>query len=213
VLENFLSFGLQASQYRSLFFTHSLIRWDSKRKMASATPVSIAVPTSIPSDPAIFEHINHQIQTRTQGSPIYAFLLSDVVLTHASRGLVIARLTLGPNHVNSGGGLHGGVSATLVDWAGGTSIAAHDMRGKTGVSVDIHVEYLASASVGDEVEIEGRADRVGGSLAYTSVGIYRVRNGTRAEALVLGRHTKFVRGTAPSAPAPAPTNTVDGGSA
>jgi acyl-coenzyme A thioesterase 13 len=165
-----------------------------------AAPASFSTSTSIPSDPAIFEHVNHQIKNRTLSSPIYAFILSDVVLTHASSGLIIARLTLGPNHLNSGGGLHGGVSATLVDWAGGTSIAAHDLRGKTGVSVDIHAEYLASASLGHEVEIEGRADRVGGSLAYTSVGIYRVRDGKRAEPLVLGRHTKFVRGTA-SAPA------------
>jgi acyl-coenzyme A thioesterase 13 len=152
------------------------------------------------SDPAIFLHITHQIKNRTQASPIYAFLLSDVVLTHASKGLIITRLTVGPNHVNSGGGLHGGVSATLVDWAGGMSIAAYDLRGKTGVSVGIHVEYLAAARVGDEIELEGRADRVGGSVAYTSVGIYRVRDGKRAEALVLGRHTKFVRGTAPQAP-------------
>jgi acyl-coenzyme A thioesterase 13 len=152
----------------------------------------------VQSDQDTFKHISDQISTRTQASPIYAFLLSSVVLTHASSGLIIARLTLEANHVNSGGGLHGGVSATLVDWAGGTAIASHDLRSRTGVSLDIHVEYLASAKVGDEIEIEGRADRVGGSVAFTSVGLYKVRDGKRAEPLVLGRHTKFVKGTAPT---------------
>jgi acyl-coenzyme A thioesterase 13 len=154
--------------------------------------------SALQSDPDTFKHIADQISTRTQASPIYAFILSSVVLTHASAGLIIARLVLEANHVNSGGGLHGGVSATLVDWAGGTAISSHDLRGRTGVSVDIHVEYLASAKVGDEIEIEGRADRIGGSLAFTSVGLYRVRDGERAETLVLGRHTKFVKGTAPT---------------
>jgi acyl-coenzyme A thioesterase 13 len=164
--------------------------------MATHTQPTTFSPQS-QSDPAIFEHITNQIQNRTQASPIYAFLLSDVVLTHASQGLIIARLILSTNHINSGGSLHGGVSATFVDWAGGTAIAAYDRRGRTGVSVDIHVEYLASARLGEEIEIEGRADRVGGSLAYTTVSIYRVREGKRAETLVLGRHTKLVRGTAP----------------
>jgi acyl-coenzyme A thioesterase 13 len=181
-------------------FTVSLV-------MASNSEQVISSP-QLQSDPAIFEHITDQIKNRTQASPIYAFLLSDVVLTHASKGLIVARLTLSTNHINSGGSLHGGVSATFVDWAGGTAIAAYGRRARTGVSVDIHVEYLASARLGEEIEMEGRADRVGGSLAYTTVSIYRVRDGKRAEALVMGRHTKFVRGTAPVADSVSASGTV-----
>jgi acyl-coenzyme A thioesterase 13 len=78
------------------------------------------------------------------------------------------------------------------------AIAAWDLRHGSGVSVDIHVTYLAGARVGDTVEIEGRAERVGGSVGFTSVGIWRVdaESGGRGEVVALGRHTKFVRGTA-----------------
>jgi acyl-coenzyme A thioesterase 13 len=38
-----------------------------------------------------------------------------------------------------------------------------------GVSTDIHVSYLSSAKLGDELVITATADKVGGSLAYTSI--------------------------------------------
>ena len=82
-----------------------------------------------------------------------------------------------------------------MDWAGGLAIAAWDLRGATGVSVDINVSYLSSARLGDEIEIEGRVERVGGSLGFTEVRIWRVETegGKRGGMVVSGRHTKFVK--------------------
>lgn len=98
--------------------------------------------------------------------------------------------------MNSGGSIHGSVSATIVDWAGGMAIATHDCRDKTGVSVDIHVSYQSGARVGDEIEIEGAVEKVGGSLAFTRVTIYKVDGeGERGNIVVRGSHTKFVKGT------------------
>lgn len=74
---------------------------------------------------------------------------------------------------------------------------SYDLRERTGASVDINVTYLGSVGEGDEVEIEGVADRVGGSLGFTSVKISKVVNGEVDGLIVQGRHTKFVRGTAP----------------
>jgi len=95
--------------------------------------------------------------------------------------------------MNSKGGIHGSVSATIVDWMGGMAIASYDLREKTGVSVDIHVTYQSSAKEGDEIEIEGIADKVGGSLAFTKVNIFKVQDSQRGVAVVTGTHTKFVR--------------------
>lgn len=92
-------------------------------------------------------------------SPIYDFLLGDVILTAADRGSITARLTLGSNHVNSRGTIHGAVSATIVDWSGGLAIATHGLE-KTGASVDIHVTYLSTAVIGDEIEVVGTANKV-----------------------------------------------------
>ena len=101
-------------------------------------------------------------------SPIYDFLLSEISLTFASKGLVRARLQLTKNHVNSKGGLHGIVSACLIDWVGGLAIAAYDRRDQTGVSTDMHITYISSAREGDWVEVEGKASKVGGTLAFTT---------------------------------------------
>lgn len=145
------------------------------------------------SDPQTQTHINSLWSTLLPASPIYSFLLSDLAITHASKGLILARLTLSPTHLNSKSGLHGSVSATIIDAFGGLAIASTDLREKTGASVDLNVSYLGSAGFGDVIEIEGRAEKVGGSLAFTSVTIYKVKEGVRGDAIVMGRHTKFVR--------------------
>lgn len=127
-------------------------------------------------------------------SAIYDFLLSGATITSASRGMVRARLRLTRNHINSRGGLHGSASAALVDWAGSLAVAAWDLRDATGVSADIHVSYLSSAREGDAVDVEGRATKVGGSLAFTSVVISRVgEDGEPGPVIATGSHTKYVR--------------------
>lgn len=146
-------------------------------------------------------HIEQLVQKKLPGSPIYAFLLTPVQITGASKGQVVARLPLSQNHMNSMGSLHGSVSATIVDWMGGMAISTFDLRDKSGVSVDIHVTYQSGAKVGDEIEIEGIAEKVGGSLAFTKVAIYKVEGGKRGKVVVTGTHTKFVKGSEPRKPA------------
>ncbi|KAI0542024.1 HotDog domain-containing protein [Xylaria digitata] len=144
-------------------------------------------------DEVIRSHIEHLVRTNLPHSPIYDFLLSEVRIVFAKKGTVKARLTLTRDHINSSGGLHGAVSAAITDWAGGMAIATWDLRAKTGVSVDIHVRYLSSACEGDEVEIEGTAEKVGGSIAFTRVVVSKVVDGVVGPVIASGTHTKFVK--------------------
>ncbi|CAK7245646.1 MAG: hypothetical protein STHCBS139747_007230 [Sporothrix thermara] len=152
-------------------------------------------------------------------SPIYNLFFGGIRIVDARRedvgssstsgGRILARLPVVPIHVNSKHILHGAVSAALVDWAGGMAIAAATGRHQTGVSVDIHVSYVAAARAGDELEIEAWVQRVGRSLAYTSVEIrQRPREAredvdgaaiaadspvrTRGPVVAAGSHTKYV---------------------
>src|ERR1700722_13537505 len=93
-------------------------------------------------------HVERVWAGNKPNSPIYNFLLSEISLTSASKGLVRARLELTKNHVNSKGGLHGIVSACLIDWVGGLAIASYDRRDQTGVSTDMHITYISSAREG-----------------------------------------------------------------
>ncbi|ERT01346.1 thioesterase family protein [Sporothrix schenckii 1099-18] len=116
-------------------------------------------------------------------SPVYSLFFAGIRIVDARRedvgsdsssgGRILAHLPVGGIHVNSKNILHGAVSAALVDWAGGMAIAAATGRSQTGVSVDIHISYVAAAREGDELEIEAWVQRVGGTLAYTSVEIRR----------------------------------------
>ena len=142
-------------------------------------------------------HVEKLVATKIPTSPIYAFLLTPIRILSAAKGHVIARLPLSANHMNSGGSLHGAVSAAVVDWAGGMAISTWDIRDKTGVSVDIHVTYQSGAKLGEEIEIEGVAERVGGSLAFTKINIFKVEDGVRGKIVASGTHTKFVKGTEP----------------
>jgi acyl-coenzyme A thioesterase 13 len=173
--------------------TNKIPRFVSSRLCFTTTPY---IPTSHelrPNDPAILEHVEQFWQGRKPSSPIYQFLLEDIKITHASKGLVRARLPLTNNHVNTHGGIHGSVSATLIDWVGGIAIAAWDNRSKTGVSTDIHISYQSSAKDGDTVEIEGKAGKVGGTLAFTTATIWKVVDGKPGPIVATGSHTKFVK--------------------
>ncbi|RYN47068.1 hypothetical protein AA0114_g8021 [Alternaria tenuissima] len=146
-----------------------------------------------PNDPEILAHVEKFWEGRKPSSPIYQFLLDDIKLTYASKGVVRAQLPLTKNHVNTHGSIHGSVSATLIDWVGGIAIAAWDNRTKTGVSTDIHISYQSGAKDGDTIEIEGRAGKVGGTLAFTTATIWKLVNGKPGPIVATGSHTKFVK--------------------
>ena len=84
------------------------------------------------------------------------------------------------------------MSACLTDWAGGLAIATHG-REKTGVSTDIHTTFISTAKEGDVLEIEGRATKVGGTLAFTSVEIRKVGEDGTNSVVSVGSHTKYVK--------------------
>ncbi|EED21768.1 thioesterase family protein [Talaromyces stipitatus ATCC 10500] len=124
-----------------------------------------------------------------QNSPIYNFLLEDVQVYEASKGVVRAKLQVNERHLNSKRGLHGVFSACVVDWAGGLAIASHGFE-STGVSTDIHVSYLSKASLGDWLVIESRTDKVGKTLGFTSVTISKRGEDGQLSTVAQGAHTK-----------------------
>jgi len=137
------------------------------------------------------EHVK-AVWLRMQGnSPIYDFLLSDVEIISATTGSVTSRLVLGKNHVNSKGTIHGAVSAALVDWSGGLAIATHNLE-KTGASLEIHVTYIGTAQAGDTLEIEAVANKVGRSIAFTTIRIYKIVDGHQSGMVATASHTKYI---------------------
>lgn len=92
------------------------------------------------------------------------------------------------------------MSATIVDFVTGLAICSHDLREKTGASVDMHLSFLSTAKAGDVVLIHSTADRVGGSLAFVSIKINKVEEDGSEKLVTSAQHTKYVRGSGPPTP-------------
>lgn len=142
------------------------------------------------------EHAKGHVARLLSKSPLYGHLFSEIEVVEANSTQVVCALHVEPLHMNSQGGLHGSVSCTLIDFIGGVAIACSDKRDKTGVSVDMHISFVGSAKAGDDIEIEGRVNKVGGSLAFTEATIRKIEPGKQrgeGSLVATGSHTKFVR--------------------
>jgi acyl-coenzyme A thioesterase 13 len=83
------------------------------------------------------------------------------------------------------------VSAALVDWSGGLAIATHGLE-KTGASIDIHVSYIGTAQVGETIEVEAIANKVGRSIAFTTIRISQLVDGKPGPIVATASHTKYI---------------------
>ncbi|KAL7104658.1 hypothetical protein ACP275_08G259900 [Erythranthe tilingii] len=115
-------------------------------------------------------------------------VMQGLKIDRIERGRVVCSLTVPPRLLNTGNTLHGGATAALVDIAGSAVIYTMGAP-TTGVSVEINVSYLSGAYVGEEIEIDSKALRVGKSVAVVSVDFTSKKTG---KLIAQGRHTKYL---------------------
>ncbi|KAL1705456.1 HotDog domain-containing protein [Schizophyllum commune] len=143
------------------------------------------------SEAELLSHVQAFWARQKDTSPLYSLLIPDLTIVSATHGRVIAQMRVAKQQLNSKGTLHGTTSACLLDWGGGIAIASHGVE-KTGVTTDLHVSCLAPAKEGDLLEIECIAEKVGRSVAYTTVTVRKVVEGGDNVIVSSGRHTKFL---------------------
>lgn len=79
---------------------------------------------------------------------------------------------------------------------GGLAIACYDERENTGVSTDMHISFIGGAKTGDVLDIEGKVEKCGGTLAFTTVTIRKQEDGKprgHGPLVATGSHTKYVK--------------------
>ncbi|KAJ3619561.1 hypothetical protein MTP99_005232 [Tenebrio molitor] len=114
-------------------------------------------------------------------------VLEKVKILSVGGGKCSAEMKVDESHTNPMGGLHGGLSATLVD-----CISTYALMSKfegPNVSVDIHMSYLKGATIGDEILIDANVVSSGKTLAFLDV---EIKNKGSGAILVKGSHTKFL---------------------
>jgi len=120
-------------------------------------------------------------------------VLKKISIVSGGGGGCIAQMKVEKEHLNRGGGLHGGLSSTLVDTITTCALMTHnddkDGEIRAGVSVDLHITFLKGAKQGDEIEIEAKTIKCGRTLAFLEC---EIRNKNSNSILVRGTHTKYV---------------------
>lgn len=69
----------------------------------------------------------------------------QVRVTSASQGKCVCEMTVEESHLNAGGNMHGGMTATLVDSV--STLAIMSSESKPGVSVDMNISYVCSGAI------------------------------------------------------------------
>ncbi len=77
------------------------------------------------------------------------------------------------HHINYADAAHGGVISTFADVALSHAVYDAERPRLTPSTIQLGVNYLAGAKLGDWLEAEVRIDRLGGRVAYTSGAILR----------------------------------------
>ncbi|XP_014486418.1 PREDICTED: acyl-coenzyme A thioesterase 13-like isoform X2 [Dinoponera quadriceps] len=113
--------------------------------------------------------------------------MRNVQLLSAGDGNCKAQFTVSDEHVNVMGTLHGGFTSTVIDCVSGYALASVG-TGALGVSVDLHVTFMKTASIGEVVTIDASTKRVGKKLAFLTVELTKNEG---KDIVALGQHTKY----------------------
>ncbi|MDO5628350.1 MAG: PaaI family thioesterase [Mobilicoccus sp.] len=82
-------------------------------------------------------------------------------------------LTVGAEHLNKNGTLHGGVMATILDTAMGDAVRSHLGEDEETATVSMTITYLAPAKEGDELRASAEIRKQGSSLVLVESDLTR----------------------------------------
>ncbi|KAK9040302.1 hypothetical protein V6N11_015473 [Hibiscus sabdariffa] len=116
------------------------------------------------------------------------FIMQGLHVDHIEKGRLLCSMKVPPRLLNAGNFLHGGATASLVDLVGSAVVYTYGVS-SSGVSVEISITYLDAAYVGEEIEIEAKALRVGKTVAVITVEFRKKKTG---KIIAQGRHTKYL---------------------
>ena len=128
-----------------------------------------------------------QIISTFKSIPKFDRTMQHLKVISAGNGKVHCEMPVHDEHVNLQGGLHGGMSATLVDFVSTCALGTCE-NPRFGVSVDLNVSYTAAAAVGDTLTITSEVLKVGKTLGFAAVDI----KNQDGKLIATGRHTKFL---------------------
>ncbi|XP_040378887.1 acyl-coenzyme A thioesterase 13-like [Oryza brachyantha] len=116
------------------------------------------------------------------------FVLTGIRIDAAEHGRLLCSFVVTPRIASPAGYLLSGVTATLGDQLGSAVFFCSGLRA-SGVSIELSLSYVDVASVGEEIEVEGKLLRAGKSVGVVSVDFRKKKTG---KLIAQARHTKYL---------------------
>jgi uncharacterized protein (TIGR00369 family) len=96
---------------------------------------------------------------------------SGMTIENVAPGQVALALARRADLLQFGGNFHGGVITALADQAAGAAVSTTLPAGKIGVTVEIKINFLASAS-GDDIVARAETLRTGGGIGVAKIEVF-----------------------------------------
>ena len=104
---------------------------------------------------------------------------TDIYIAALGDGVAELEIPISKMHYNSGGIVHGGVFAGLVDAAMGDALLT---KNKTGVTTSLNINYIKSAGKGDVLKAEAKVIKDGKRMVYCTCNVSNQREELLATA-------------------------------
>ncbi|XP_043287234.1 acyl-coenzyme A thioesterase 13-like isoform X2 [Venturia canescens] len=137
---------------------------------------------------AIYQQQQQQQQQQQYTILTYYIRVKQVEFISADNGDCIAEFTVGEEHLNAGGTLHGGCTSTLIDCVSSYALMTTG-SGAPGVSVNLDVTFLNAARSGEILKIDAKTIKAGRKLAFLAVEMSKKSDGA---IVARGSHTKYI---------------------
>ncbi|CAN6270142.1 unnamed protein product [Urochloa humidicola] len=116
------------------------------------------------------------------------FVLSGASIQSAEHGRLLCSFVVASRHASPAGYLRSGVTAMLADQLGSAVFYCSGLL-TSGVSLEISISFVDVATVGEEIEVEGKLLRAGKSVGVISVDFRKKKTG---KLMAQARHTKYL---------------------
>lgn len=103
-------------------------------------------------------------------------------LVDMQEGVCVTELTLGPQHLNVNGWLHGGVITTISDATAGYAAATMDYRVTT---VNMTTEFMRRGPVSGKITCRTHVEKAGRNLMWTKAAIYDENDRLLSESTIV----------------------------
>ncbi|GMR41221.1 hypothetical protein PMAYCL1PPCAC_11416 [Pristionchus mayeri] len=118
----------------------------------------------------------------------FARVAQKVRAVSANSTTLVCELVVSSEHLNRGGTLHGGFSATLVDIITSRAIGISVGMSKPRATIDLSASYLLPVKAGEKITMTATVLQVGHSTAFAEV-VFRKEDGKIA---VTGKQTMAI---------------------